>query len=588
MRAEEPAALQYQRALDEFRREGREPPLLKRMSELISLLDLTTTLSTELSSEEILDAALLIVMGELQVSRGCLLVRLEGRGFAVRASRGLPPGAPSEMPALVVDQDGIVTGPGGPEAPVLEAFGLDVLCPIRKQGRMIAVLGLGARASGEPYGDEERGFLRSVAACAATPIENGLIHHELRRVNQRLSVKVFQLNNLFDISRELTASFDEGAIQSLVTATLMGQLMASRCAVYGRGPLGFTVGHSRGIRSEEGVVTEEEARPLIEALKSPLLLDDLPSCPLRERLAAARIALVVPLGLGGRVEGFLAVGERVAGGAFSEEDRDFAMTLARQAQAALESVRLHRVKVEKQRQDREMQIAREIQQSLFPKTFPRIKGFDVFAESRACYQVGGDHFDVIALGEGRVAVAIADVSGKGAPASLLMASVHAWLRALAGTETPARLILRLNRFLFENTQENRYVTLFYAELDAVSRTLSYVNAGHIPPYWTSPSGPRARLTDGGPVLGLLEDASFQEGSVVLGAGDCVAMVTDGVTESESGSGKEFGDDRVLLALREAAPQSAADAVAAIAGAVETWMGEAKPADDLTILALKAL
>jgi phosphoserine phosphatase RsbU/P len=557
------------------------------MSELISLLDLTTTLSTGLSNEEILDAALLIVMGELQVSRGCLLVRVEGQGFALRASRGLPAGAPSQVPAPALDADSVVTRPRGPEAPLFEAFGLEVLCPIRKQGRVIALLGLGARASGEPYGDEERGFLRSVAACAATPIENGLIHHELRRVNQRLSVKVFQMNNLFDISRELTASFDEGAIQSLVTATLMGQLMASRCALYVRGPSGFTAGHSRGLRSDEGVVTEEEARPLVEALRAPHLLADLPSCPLHERLAAARIALVVPLGLGGRVEGFLAVGERVSGGSFTEEDRDFAMSLARQAQAALESVRLHRVKVEKQRQDREMQIAREIQQSLFPKTFPKVAGFDVFAESQACYQVGGDHFDVISLGAGRVALAIADVSGKGAPASLLMASVHAWLRALAGTETPGRLIARLNQFLFENTQENRYVTLFYAELDANARTLSYVNAGHIPPYWLSPAGPRPRLTDGGPVLGLLEDAAFEEGRVTLGAGECVAMVTDGVTEAESESGGEFGDERVLLALADAAPRSAADAVAAIGLAVQKWMGDAKPSDDLTILALKA-
>ena len=98
LRAEEPAALQYQRALDEFRREGREPPLLKRMSELISLLDLTTTLSTGLSSQEILDAALLIVLGELRASRGCLLVRVEGVGFAVLASRGLPVGAPTHVP----------------------------------------------------------------------------------------------------------------------------------------------------------------------------------------------------------------------------------------------------------------------------------------------------------------------------------------------------------------------------------------------------------------------------------------------------------------------------------------------------------
>ena len=559
------------------------------MSELISLLDLTTTLSSGLTVEEILDAALLIVMGEFQASRGCLLVRSEAGGYEVRASRGLPAGAPSRMPLVEMQGSGIVTGPWGPNAPGLAAMGLEVLCPILKGGRPIAALGLGPRAGGGSYGEQESAFLRSVAACAATPIENGLMYHELRQLNQRLSVKVFQLNNLFDISRELTTSFDEASIQSLVTATLMGHLMASRCALFLKVAGGFALAHARGLRSEEeGFVDDAEASALTETLKTASLVTELPDCRLRERLLAARMALVVPLGLSGRVEGLLAVGERVAGGSFSEEDKDFAMTLGRQAQAALESVRLHRVRVEKQRQDREMQIAREIQQSLFPRTFPRVEGFDVAAESHACHEVGGDHFDVIPLQGGRVALAIADVSGKGAPASLLMASVHAWLRALAGSAPPATLAERLNRFLFENTQANRFVTLFYGELDPASRRLAYVNAGHIPPYWVPSEGRLKRLTEGGPVLGLIEDASFEQGEAVLAAADRLAMVTDGVTEAQSPDEEEFGDARVADAFLGTAATSAAGAVASLVRTANHWMGEGKPCDDLTVLVLLAL
>jgi sigma-B regulation protein RsbU (phosphoserine phosphatase) len=559
------------------------------MSELISLLDLTTTLSSGLSGSEILDAALLVVMGELQASRGCLLVRSETGRFELRASRGLPAAAPGVTPAFSMQGDTLVTPPGGACAPVLEAYGLAILCPILKRGRLIAVLGLGPRAGARAYGDEERGFLRSVAACAATPIENGLIHDELRQLNRKLSVKVFQLNNLFDISRELTASFDETAIQSLVTATLMGHLMTSRCALFSRVAGGFAVAHERGLHGDGGFVDEEQAVPLLEGLKTATLVRDLPVSPLRDRLLAARMALVVPLGLSGRLEGFLAVGERASGGSFSEEDRDFAMTLGRQAQAALESVRLHRVRVEKQRQDREMQIAREIQQSLFPRHFPTIEGFDVAAESRACYQVGGDHYDVIPLPDGRVALVIADVSGKGAPASLLMASVHAWLRALAGSAPPACLVERLNHFLFENTQDNRYVTLFYGELDAASRRLLYVNAGHIPPYrLPSGRGVPERLSAGGPVLGLLEEAAFEQGESVLGGGDRLAMVTDGVTEALSLDDEEFGDARVLDTLRTQPSTTAAQSVSVLLQAVGGWTSEGKASDDITVLVLHAL
>lgn len=193
-----PVVFPYQRALDEFRREGREPPLLKRMSELISLLDLTTTLNSGLSSQEILDAALLIVMGELQVARGGLFVRQEDGRFALVAGRALPRGCPAAVTLGPRSPDGIAFRSEGGRRQFFEGFGLEVLCPVFKGEREIAVLGLGPRAEGRAYGPEEVVFLRSVAACAATPIENGLIYEELRRVNDKLSVKIFQLRNLLD------------------------------------------------------------------------------------------------------------------------------------------------------------------------------------------------------------------------------------------------------------------------------------------------------------------------------------------------------------------------------------------------------
>jgi sigma-B regulation protein RsbU (phosphoserine phosphatase) len=300
------------------------------------------------------------------------------------------------------------------------------------------------------------------------------------------------------------------------------------------------------------------------------------------------MALLVPLVAGPRALGFLAVGARVSGVPFTEEDREFAQTLARQAVAALESVRLHRLSVEQQRRDREMQIAREIQQSLFPESFPAVPGFEVFALSLPCYEVGGDHYDLIPLAGGRLALAIADVSGKGAPASILMASVHASLRALAGTAEPAGLMGRINRFLFESTQANRYATVFYAELDPASRRLSYVNGGHIPPYCVGPRGREDRLATGGPALGIIEEAVYEEGDIVLEKGDLVAMVTDGVTEAASVDDCEFGDEHVIEVLRRRREDGAEGALRGLVEAVHAWTGPAGCADDLTALVLRAL
>jgi sigma-B regulation protein RsbU (phosphoserine phosphatase) len=586
---ETPVVFQYQQALDRFRRDGGETPLLKRMSELISLLDLTSTLASSLSNEEILDAALLIVMGELQARRGALLVRAEDGRHVVRAARGLPPGAPRDIPPGALGEQAELLTRAGASGGVLEALGLELLCPVFKAGRAIAWLGLGPRADGADYGAEPRAFLRSVAACAATPIENGLIYHELKCVNERLSLKVYQLHGLFDVSRELTAAQDDASVTNLVTATLMGQLMVTRCGLYLLGPDGLVPVHERGLRSGEGAfgLPPAEAAELLRDLHSARPVAELPPGTLRERLERQRLALVVPLFAGGAVRGLLALGARASGAPFSDEDGDFAMTLGRQALAALESVRLQRMRLDKERQDRELQIAREIQRSLFPSRRPALPGFGVAAESRSCYQVGGDLYDFVALPGGRLALTVADVSGKGTPASILMASVHAWLQALAGTVEPPELMQRLNRFLFESTQAHKYVTLFYAELDPATRGLRYVNAGHVPPYHLRRDGRLARLECGGPVLGLLPGVAFEAGEARLEPGDVVAVVTDGATEALSPDDEEFGDERIVELLHGCAGDGAEEVLASLFDRVTAWTGAAGCSDDLTALVIKA-
>ncbi len=581
-----PVVQAYQQVLDQFRREGRDPPLLKRMSELISLLDLTALLDSGGAGEKALNEVLLIVTRELRAERGALFVRSQDGSWTLRASCGLPPAAPSTLAVLEAADVMTAFGPGD-EA--YDRHGLVLLCPIHRRDRSIAVLGLGPRAEGLAYGAEEHVFLRSAAACASTAIENGLVHDELRRVNQSLSVKVFQLHNLFDISRELGGSIAEEAIRDLMTTTVMGHFVVSRCALYLLGPRGLTLAHGRGLRREleSAPIPSEEACQGIEGLVGPMAVAELPDGPLRRQLEEARLALAVPLALGARVEGVLAIGERASGKPFSEEDRDFAQTLARQAMAALVNARLQRLREEKLRQDRELEIAREIQHSLFPSRSPEVPGFEVAAESRPCYEVGGDSYDWIPLGGDRLALVVADVSGKGTPASLLMASVHASVQALAGTAAPAQVIERLNRFLFANTQASRFVTLFYAELDGASGRLVYVNAGHVPPYRVARDGTLLRLQEGGPALGLIQEASYAAGEVGLEPGDLVAMVTDGVTEANSPDEREFGDDRVCEALRRLSEESAATVLAGLVAAVDEWAGAAGCHDDLTALNLKA-
>jgi sigma-B regulation protein RsbU (phosphoserine phosphatase) len=566
-------------------REGREPALHARLSQLVSLLDFATRLVWTARGDEVPDAVLGFVMGELQASAGVIYVASEKRGFERRVARGLS----REVPATVTPRGGATQAfVPGPDEAELEQAGIVVLCPVLRAERPVALIGLGERESGRGYSDEDLAFLESLAAMAATPIEAGLTDEELRRVNRDLSVRVYQLQNLFDIGRALAATLDVEEIERLVVTTVMGYFLATRAALYHAVGPALELGHARGARPGTlPLRLPGDLQTLSRELPGPRPAADLSPGPLRDAMLAADFAIVVPLVAPGRLAGLLAVGARPGSRPVAPEDLDFAAALVRQAQAALEAARLHIVRLEKERQDRDLVIARGIQLGLLPKTSPRVAGFEIAGESRSCLAVGGDYFDYVPLQGDRLGLVIADVSGKGTPASLMMASVHAWLRALAGSEPAARVLERLNRFVYSSTEMSRYVTLFYGELDPRTRRLVYVNAGHVPPFLVRAGGGEERLRSGGPVLGLLEEVTLEPGEVELGTGDLLAAVTDGVTEATSPADQEFGDERVRQAL---AAQNGSGAQATLAGliaAVDGWAGPAGCSDDLTALILRA-
>jgi sigma-B regulation protein RsbU (phosphoserine phosphatase) len=565
------------------RHEAAVPP--DPAAEPSSFVELTTTLAADVPGDQALEAALGIVLREVQAQRGAFFVRRADGALGAGPSRGFPPG---ELAALSPPPSRAGVAILGPGDEAHDRHGLALLVPIRRRGRTVAALGLGPREHGQSYGEKETAYLRRAAACAGSTIENDLLHDELRRMGRKLSLKELELRNLFDVGRDLAASAAEEAIHSLLATTVMGHFSVSRCAVYVTGPDGLALAHARGLRRLQAALpmSPSESRAALAAIAEPMAVADLPDAALRQCLDAARLVLAVPLAAGERVLGVLAIGERSSGAPFTSEDREFARALARQALAAVENARLQRVRDQKLRQDRELQIAREIQASLFPRTPPDVAGFDLAAVSRPCYEVGGDSYDWVPLDDGRLAFVVADVSGKGVPASLLMASVHASVRALAGTTDPARLAERLNRFLCASTPVSRFVTLFYAELDPSARRLVYVNAGHIPPYRAAPDGAVTRLVGGGPALGLLAEASYEAGSLDLGPGDVVAVVTDGVTEAASAEDQEFGDERVCEALRRPGRDEAAAVLDTLVAAVDGWVGAAGCQDDLTALILR--
>jgi sigma-B regulation protein RsbU (phosphoserine phosphatase) len=239
---------------------------------------------------------------------------------------------------------------------------------------------------------------------------------------------------------------------------------------------------------------------------------------------------------------------------------------------------------ERQRLENEVAIAHEVQQQLFPRTLPTAPGLDLAAICRPARVVSGDYYDFIQLGPARVAIALADISGKGIFAALLMASLQAALRSIAtlGDQcNTADLVSRLNGHLFRNTSDDRYATLFYAVYDGDAKTLTYTNAGHPAPFFLCDGRVRS-LEEGGTVVGLFEEPTYEQRTIHISHGSLLVVFSDGLVEPESVYGEEFGLERLkgeMLRQRGLSPPQLAED---LIDAAERWSGTAEQADDMTV------
>ena len=201
-----------------------------------------------------------------------------------------------------------------------------------------------------------------------------------------------------------------------------------------------------------------------------------------------------------------------------------------------------------QKQAQEYAEAREIQQALMPKEIPRMPGLEISGSWRPARIVGGDYFDVIKFGASRLGLCIADVSGKGMPAALLMSNLQAVVKGLAAENTsPKGLVEKVNRVMWHNTTEAKFITLFYGLLDVNRKTLQYTNAGHNAPVLTREDGVQVRLEQGGLIVGAFEECVYDQGEIDLRPGDRLVMFTDGLSEAVDGDGEEFGEKRLAEA-----------------------------------------
>jgi sigma-B regulation protein RsbU (phosphoserine phosphatase) len=557
----------------------------RRLIELSDLLEISHTLNQSLELEAILNHLLLASMGRFAVSRGCFLLATRENGFRVAVSKGLPGlTAGSAVEILEPPSEPVDLATAGDGLEQLSVHKLAILIPLWRAGSCVGLLALGRKLTGREFESSEIDFLGSLASVASPAIENSRVYGELQHLNAQLDRKIQELNTLFDLSRRFVGTLDASAVLQLFSYALMGQFALTRYLIVLRRPTGGEIVHSRGIQIEAPHRWHDEAFwELLSSLEEPLRIDAAAHGPFAEYGLAA----VVPIRREETTHGFVGLGGRASKKPYSDDELEFATALANQAIVALVNAWLVEETIEKRRLEEELSIAKSIQDRLFPKHLPDVTGYELAARSTPSRQIGGDYFDAIELGDGRVLIAIADVSGKGVPAALLMSNVQATLRALAGSEIDlATSASRINDIIYANTDFNKYATFFYGVLDPERHVLAYTNAGHNPPILLRASGDMEMLEAGGLPVGLMPGSTYDSAATHFDEGDILVCYTDGVTEAESAANEEYGTERLEALVRDQAPGSAAAMLDRILDSVDEFAAGMPQADDITALILK--
>jgi sigma-B regulation protein RsbU (phosphoserine phosphatase) len=421
------------------------------------------------------------------------------------------------------------------------------------------------------------------------------ILQQLQRENDRLKRAVEELSVLNDLARAIGASINAKEIMNKIIKRALGAVNAEQgvIALVAKQPNDTIKTVARAMvtsSAREPLHLNESLLGWMYLNQKPLLVNDLKHDDrfkgLKSEESVSSI-LCVPLMTKSEVKGVLAVYNKKGGAAFSEEDERLLAILAGQSAQIVENARLHEEQQKLTTLKEEVRLVSQIQIELLPKASPEVPGYDIAGRNVPARVVGGDYFDFIPVERDKMCVCLGDVSGKGLPASLLMANLQATLRGQIGPGVrPSECVDKSNNMLFRSTNPEHFVTLFCGLLDADRHEMTFCNAGHNFPILLSGDGNPARLETGGVVLGVVENYSFEQETVALRPGDVLVIYSDGVTEAMDRDENEFGEDRFyeLVASHRSDPADAL--IGRTFDAVNDHTGDHPQSDDMTMVVVK--
>ena len=565
----------------------------RRLIELSALFEISQTLNSSLNLQSILNNVLLVPMGRMMLGKGLILIKEGGNTFRVETIKGLPhklQGKEIEIPDIPthpffiyeLDKKDSWTS-------FFSEFKIELMLPIISRTDTIGLLGFSKKISGQSFNEDEIEFLSSLTNIATTSIENALVFDEIQKVNRRLDHKIQELNTLFDIGKELNLTLDKNKILKLLSYALMGQITVNSFIIALKEDEKFRTAMVKGgqFTLKEGDICEHLCE-LSSFLNAPYLCKEQSEYDIE--LMNVQVRVVVPMQIQNETQGFIFLGDKITKQPYLESDLEFLQTLGNVAIISLENARLFIETLEKQKMEEEMALARNIQSRLLPKKMPELDHLRLHGVNVPSKHVGGDYYDIIIIDDTCMGITIADVSGKGMGAALLMSNLQASLHSLVKEDySLEKLVGRINNVIYRNTDPEKYITFFYGQLDINTFRLDYVNAGHNPPYILHKDGTIDELVKGGIILGMMPDMPYEIGSCQLQKGDLVMLYTDGVTETMTFDDEEYEEYRLIEFLKKNGTVKNPENINNdLISDLKNFAAGAPQTDDITILTLLVL
>ncbi len=558
--------------------------------ELRTLLETSRLLIESQDPDFVLNNLLLITMGKLLVTKGMILIHKPGdEAYLVSKSKGRDWLTESEdlkadFEPEILEQS-IIRGKEFKD--VFETIGIEpqsTIFNLKTSTHHLGFLCLGPKGTKAPLTDHEIEFIESLTIISSVAIANSRMFQELRHINRRLDRKVHDLNTLLELSKDFNMMVDRQEIARVFKFAMLGQMLIRTFF------FALEIEGKRTIISISGI-TEE---PSDDDLDTLFEFDDV--CHTSEInttdcsfLEQNKIELVIGLRFQNEKIGVVGVGPRATQEGYGDAEVNFLQSLGNLALLTIQKTLLLEEQLVKQRLEEELNLAKTIQEGLLPNPVPQISGFDISAINVSSRQVGGDYFDILGLDDGGHLMAIADVTGKGIPASLLMANLQSMLHALAPLEvTLENASGRINDIIYENTPPDKFITFFWGKISNDGKQFRYVNAGHNPPmlFREGENSPKL-LEDGGVILGAMPTMMpYSSASLNFQPGDLLVCFTDGVTEAMNPEQtEEYEEPRLIECINKHRDKSSKEIVDAVIRDINSF-AEGIQYDDITMIVLK--